>query len=235
MEQLRTGGWGPTSSFQPSRHRGCIQTICVHQTRFELAIWYPSMSTNAMGVGLRQLTTVLSPFSTRPTSANSCIKFSKRQNVSCAIRAKNNLQSANLRSGSFGKPSCRSIPHYACSTSSLHFRRAHCCPVQCLQTWWRRCMQLLWLLWPKLWLQLTPAFSVALPGLWWNARSWIGNTWPSTVSQTAPTCHWLLLCGSDWKADSSGKWGNLCKPTQAWLTSLPRSIVVTAVTPKERW
>ena len=41
-----------SSSFQPSQHRGCIQAICVHRTRFSLAIWYPSVSTNAMGVEL---------------------------------------------------------------------------------------------------------------------------------------------------------------------------------------
>ena len=72
-------------------------------------------------------TTVFSPFSKRPTSANSCIKVSKRKSVSCAVRAKSNMSSANLKSRSFGTPSCRSMPHCACSTSSLHFRIAHCC------------------------------------------------------------------------------------------------------------
>ena len=72
-------------------------------------------------------TTVFSPFSKRPTSANSCIKFSKRKRASCAVRAKSIISSANLRSRSFGKPSCRSMPHCACSTSSLRLRIAHCC------------------------------------------------------------------------------------------------------------
>ena len=43
-----------------------------------------------------------------------------------ARTSKNNISSANLGSSSFGKPSCRSMPHCACSTSSLHSRIAHC-------------------------------------------------------------------------------------------------------------
>ena len=40
---------------------------------------------------------------------------------------KNNIISAaNLGSSSFGKPSCGSMPHCACSTSSLHSRIANC-------------------------------------------------------------------------------------------------------------
>ena len=38
-----------------------------------------------------------------------------------------NISSANLESTSFGISSCRSIPHCACSASSLHFPITHCC------------------------------------------------------------------------------------------------------------
>ena len=71
-------------------------------------------------------TTILSPFSNRPTSSNSCIKLSKRGKVPRAQYVlKNYISSANGRSRSFGKSFCKSIPECACSTSSLHFRRAH--------------------------------------------------------------------------------------------------------------